>query len=41
MWKILTAQIREEIYYSPIKCGLFHEEQKGFIKGTRNLLYTD
>ena len=33
MWKILTAQIRGEIYYSIISRGLFHEEQKG---ATRN-----
>ena len=42
MWKILTAQIREEIYYSLKSCGLFPEEQKGCCKGTRGtaeLLY--
>ena len=42
MWKILTAQIREEIYNSLISRGLFPEEQKGCRKGTRGtgeLLY--
>ena len=34
MWKILIAQIREEIYYSLINRGLFLEEQKGCRKGT-------
>ena len=29
LWKILTAQIREEIYYSLTSRGLFPEEQKG------------
>ena len=29
MWKILTAQMREEIYYSFTSRGLFPEEQKG------------
>ena len=44
MWKILTAQIREEIYYSLTSCGLFPEEQKGCCKwsrGTAELLYMD
>ena len=44
MWKILTAQIREEIYYSLISCGLFPDEQKGCRKGSRGtaeLLYID
>ena len=44
MWKILTAQIREEIYYSLISCGLFPDEQKGCRKGSRStaeLLYID
>ena len=44
MWKILTAQIREEIYYSLISHELFPEEQKGCHKGTRGtgeLLYID
>ena len=44
MWKILTAQIREEIYYSLISRGLFSNEQKGFRKGSRGtaeLLYID
>ena len=42
MWKILTAQIREKIYYSLISCGLFPNEQKGCRKGSRGtaeLLY--
>ena len=33
--KILTAQIREEIYYSLINHGLFSEELKGHHKGTK------
>ena len=44
MWKILTAQIREEIYYSLISSGLFPDEQKGCRKGSRGtaeLLYID
>ena len=44
MWKILMAQIREEIYYSLIRCGLFSDEQKGCHKGTRGMregLYID
>ena len=44
MWKILTAQIREEIYYLLISCGLFPNEQKGCRKGSRGtaeLLYID
>ena len=44
MWKILTAQIREEIYYSLISRGLFPNEQKGCRKrfrGTAELLYID
>ena len=44
MLKILTAQIREKIYYSLTNCGLFPEEQKGCCKGTRGtveLLYID
>ena len=44
MWKILTAQIREEIYYSLISYGLFFFEQKGCrkgSKGTAELLYID
>ena len=35
MWKILTAQIREKIYYSLISRGLFPNEQKGCRKGSR------
>ena len=44
MWKILTAQIREEIYYSLTSRGLFPDEQKGSYKGSRGtaeLLYID
>ena len=44
MWKILTAQILEEIYYSLQSRGLFPEEQKGCRKGSRGtaeLLYID
>ena len=44
MWKILTAQIREEIYFSLTSCGLFLEEHKGFRKGSQDkgeLLYID
>ena len=44
MWQILTAQIREEIYFSLANHGLFPEEQKGcrkWFRGTRELLYTD
>ena len=44
MWKILTAQIREEIYYSQTSRGLFPDEQKGCGKGSRGtaeLLYID
>ena len=44
MWKILTAQIREEIYYSLTSHGLFPDEQKGCCKGSRGtveLLYID
>ena len=44
IWKILTAQIREEIHYSLTSCGLFPDEQKGYCKesrGTVELLYID
>ena len=44
MWKLLTAQIKEEIYYSLTSRGLFPEEQKGCRKGSRSkaeLLYID
>ena len=44
MWKISTAQIREEIYYSLTSHILFPYEQKGCIKGSRGtakLLYID
>ena len=36
MWKILTAQIREEIYFSLTSCGWFAEEQKEYRKGSRS-----
>ena len=32
MWKILTAQIREEIYHSLTSRGLFPDEQKGLLQ---------
>ena len=35
MWKILTVQIGEIIYYSLTSRRLFPEEQKGFHKGSR------
>ena len=44
MWKILTAQIRELIYYSLTSHSLFPEEQRGCRKGyrgTAELLYID
>ena len=44
MWKILTAQIREKIYYSLTSHRLFPKEQKGCRKGSRGtaeLLYID
>ena len=44
VWKILTAQIREEIYYSLTSRGLFPDEQKGCCKGSKGtveLLYID
>ena len=44
MWKILTAQIREKIFYSLTNGGLFPGEQKGCGKGSRGtaeLLYID
>ena len=44
MWKILTAQIREKIYYSFTTRRLFPDEQKGCRKGSRGtaeLLYID
>ena len=44
MGKILTAQKREEIYYSLTSRGLFPDEQKGCCKGSRGtaeLLYID
>ena len=44
MWKILTAQIREKIYYSLTSRGFFPDEQKGCRKGSRGtaeLLFID
>ena len=44
MWKILTAHIREDIYYSLKSRGLFLEEQKGWLhrsRGAGELLYID
>ena len=44
MWKISTAQIREEIYYSLTSRRLFLDEQKECRKGSRGtaeLLYID
>ena len=44
MWKILTAQIKEKIYDSLTRHGLFPDEQKGCRKGSRGtaeLLYID
>ena len=44
MWKILTAQIREKMYYSLTSHGLFPDEQQGCRKrssGTAELLYID
>ena len=44
MWKIQTAQSREEIYYLLISCRLFSEKQKGCHKdtrGTEDLQYID
>ena len=44
MWKILMAQIREEIYDWLTSNGLFSKEQKGSCKGfsgTGELLYID
>ena len=44
MWKILTAQIREKIYYLLTSRGCFPDEQKGWCKrsrGTAELLYLD
>ena len=37
MWKILPAQIREEIYNSQISRWRLHEEQKGCHKETRGI----
>ena len=34
MWKILTAQISENIYYSLLSHGLYPEELKGCCKGS-------
>ena len=44
MWKILTAQIRENIYYLLTSHGFFPDKQKGCRKGSRGtaeLLYID
>ncbi len=44
MWKISTAQIREQIYNSLISDGIFPDEQKECrkrTKGTEELLYID
>ena len=44
IWKILTAQVREKIYYSLTSRRLFPDEQKGCRKGfrgTAELLYID
>ena len=44
IWKILTAQIREEIYDLLIRCLLFPEVQKECRKwaiGTKQLLFSD
>ena len=44
MWKILTVQIKEVIYYSLTNRRLFPDEQKGCCKGSRGmaeLLYID
>ncbi len=44
LWQILTAQIREKIYYSLKSRGIFSDEQKGCHKrtrGTLELLYID
>ena len=34
MWKILTTQIRDKIYYWLISRGIFYKEQKGSCKKT-------
>ena len=43
MWKIFTAQVREESYYSLTSRGLFHEEYQGCPKRSKikdvNILY--
>ena len=44
MWKILTAQIREEVYYLLVNRELFVDKQKGCQRETRrtsDLLYID
>ena len=44
MWKILTAQITEEIHFSLTGRGVFPEDQKEYCKGSRGsveLLYID
>ena len=37
MWKILTAEIREKIYYSLTSRGLFPDKQKGCRKGSSRI----
>ena len=44
MWKFLTTQIREQIYYSLVYQGLFPEKTERWHKrtrGTGDLLYID
>ena len=44
MWKILMAQIKEEVYYSLISHEIFPDKQKEchkWTRGTRELLYID
>ena len=44
MWKLLTVQISEKIYYSLTSHRLFPDEQKGCRKGSRGtaeLFYID
>ena len=44
MWIIVTAQIKEQIYYSLISRGISPDEQKGCCKRSRDrgkLLYID
>ena len=39
MWKIITAQIRENIYYSLISCRIFPKNRKDAARGPEELLY--